>query len=58
MINLKKYLSAYSCGLSRSAKFRQQTLGSQDLDQVLELTRSYFAVVKRAPALRDEERAA
>ncbi|MFB3117257.1 MAG: hypothetical protein ACE1ZP_00705, partial [Myxococcota bacterium] len=56
--NLKKYLSAYSCGLSGSANFRQQTLKSQDVDEILELTRNYFAVVKRAPALCDEERAA
>ncbi len=57
-INLKKYVSAYSRGLSGSAKFRQQTLESNDVDEILELTRNYFAVVKRAPALRDEERAA
>jgi hypothetical protein len=57
-INLKKYVSAYSRGLSDSAKFRQQTLESNDVDEILELTRNYFAVVKRTPALRDEERAA
>ncbi|HEX9814664.1 MAG TPA: tRNA-dihydrouridine synthase, partial [Myxococcota bacterium] len=56
--NLKKYVSAYSRGLSGSAKFRQQALESQDVDEILELTRNYFAVVKRATALRDEERAA
>jgi nifR3 family TIM-barrel protein len=56
--NLKKYVSAYSRSLSGSAKFRQQTLESNDVDEILELTRNYFAVVKRAPALPDEERAA
>ncbi len=56
--NLKKYVSAYSRGLNGSAKFRQQALESNDVDEILELTRNYFAVVKRAPALRDEERAA
>jgi tRNA-dihydrouridine synthase len=56
--NLKKYVSAYSRGLTGSAKFRQQTLESNDIDEILELTRNYFAVVKCAPALRDEERAA
>ena len=57
-INLKKYVSAYSRGLSGSAKFRQQALESSGADEILELTRNYFAVVKRTPALRDEERAA
>jgi tRNA-dihydrouridine synthase B len=58
LTNLKKYVSAYSRGLSGSAKFRQQALESNDVDEILELTRNYFAVVKCAPALRDEERAA
>ncbi len=57
-INLKKYVFAYSRGLSGSAKFRQQILESNDVDEILELARNYFAVVKRASALRDEERAA
>jgi tRNA-dihydrouridine synthase B len=57
-INLKKYVSAYSRGLSGAAKFRQQALESSGVDEILELTRGYFAVVKRTPALRDEERAA
>jgi nifR3 family TIM-barrel protein len=56
--NLKKYVCAYSRGLSGSAKFRQQALELNDVDEILELTRNYFAVVKCAPALRDEERAA
>ncbi len=56
--NLKKYVSAYSRGLSGSASFRQQALESNDVDEILDLTRNYFAVVKRASALRDEERAA
>jgi hypothetical protein len=56
--NLKKYVSAYSRGLSGSAIFRQRALESHDVDEILELTRNYFAVVKRASALSDEERAA
>ena len=58
LTNLKKYVSAYSRGLSGSAKFRQQALESNDIDEILELTRNFFAVVKCAPAPRDEERAA
>ena len=58
LTNLKKYVSAYSRGMSGSAKFRQRALESNDVDEILELTRNYFAVVKCAPALRDEERAA
>jgi nifR3 family TIM-barrel protein len=57
-INLKKYAAAYSRGLRGSAKFRQQILESNDVDEILEVARGYFAVVERAPALRDEERAA
>ncbi len=56
--NLKKYVSAYSRGLSGSAKFRQKTLESQDVDTILDLTRSYFAAVERAPEPRAEGRAA
>jgi hypothetical protein len=56
--NLKKYVSAYSRGLSGSVKFRQRVLESHDVDEILELTSNYFAVVKRSPALHDEERAA
>ncbi len=71
---LKKYVSAYSRGMSGSAAFRQRTLESQDLDEILDLTRVYFAVGERAAApcaerasascdegasaSRDEERAA
>jgi nifR3 family TIM-barrel protein len=57
-INLKKYVSAYSRGMRGSAKFRQRTLESNSVDEILELTRGYFAAVKRTTALRDEERAA
>ncbi len=56
--NLKKYVAAYSRGLDGSAKFRQQTLELQDLDEILDLTRNYFAVAQRDPAACDEERAA
>jgi len=55
---LKKYASAYSRGMSGSAAFRQRALESQDVDAILDLTRNYFAVVKRAAAPCDEERAA
>jgi nifR3 family TIM-barrel protein len=57
-INLKKYVSTYSRGLVGSSKFRQRILESNDVDEILELARNYFAVVKCASALRDEERAA
>ena len=56
--NLKKYVAAYSRGLNGSAKFRQQTLESQDVDTILSLTRSYFAAEDRAPEARVEGRAA
>jgi tRNA-dihydrouridine synthase B len=56
--NLKKYVCAYSRGLSGSAKFRQRALESRGIDEILDLTRDYFAVVKRATATVDEERAA
>jgi len=56
--NLKKYVAAYSRGLSGSANFRQQALESNDVDEILDLTRNFFAVVECASALRDEERAA
>jgi hypothetical protein len=56
--NLKKYVFAYSRGLSGSARFRQQTLASQDVDEILDLTRNYFAVAKEDRELRDEGRAA
>jgi tRNA-dihydrouridine synthase B len=56
--NLKKYVSAYSRGLSGSANFRQQALESHDVDEILALTRDYFAVVRHSPTPRDEERAA
>ncbi|MBW2541408.1 MAG: tRNA dihydrouridine synthase DusB [Deltaproteobacteria bacterium] len=56
--NLKKYVSAYSRGLSGSVKFRQRVLESHDVDEILELTSSYFAAVKPTPAPCEEERAA
>jgi tRNA-dihydrouridine synthase len=56
--NLKKYVAAYSRGLNGSAKFRQQTLESQDIDTILDLTRSYFAAVEREPEPRVEGQAA
>jgi len=56
--NLKKYVCAYSSGLSGSAKFRQRALESQGIDEILELTRNYFAVARHTAAPCDEERAA
>jgi nifR3 family TIM-barrel protein len=56
--NLKKYVAAYSRGLDGSARFRQQTLESHDVDTILDLTRSYFAAVERAPEPRVEGRTA
>jgi tRNA-dihydrouridine synthase B len=40
--NLKKYLFAYSKGMQGSALFRQRTLESNDVDEILTLARSFF----------------
>jgi nifR3 family TIM-barrel protein len=45
---LKKYVAAYSKGLPGSAAFRQRALESHDPDQILGLTRDYFAGLSRA----------
>ncbi len=41
--NLKKYLFSYSKGLHGSALFRQRTLESNDVDEILALARSFFS---------------
>ena len=56
--NLKKYVAAYSRGLSGSARFRQQTLASEDLDQILDLTWSFFGNARSEPSGRGEGQAA
>jgi nifR3 family TIM-barrel protein len=49
--NLKKYVSAYSRGLRDSSKFRQQALESEDPNEILDLTRRYFAAVEPVATL-------
>lgn len=46
--NLKKYVAAYSKGLPASASFRQAALESDDLDQLLTLTRDFFGGLAKA----------
>ena len=46
--NLKKYVAAYSKGLPASAAFRQAALESDDLDQLLRLTREFFGELAKA----------
>lgn len=46
--NLKKYVAAYSKGLRGGSRFRQAALEATDLDEILELTRSFFANEARA----------
>jgi len=46
--NLKKYVAAYSKGLRGSSRFRQAALEATDLDEILELTRNFFAGQARA----------
>ena len=52
--SLKKYVSAYSRGLRDSSHFRQQTQESEDPNEILDLTRRYFAAVDPAPVLQDQ----
>jgi hypothetical protein len=56
--NLKKYVAAYSHGLRGSAQFRQRTLESQQLDEIVELARDFFAAASSAAERCGEERAA
>jgi nifR3 family TIM-barrel protein len=46
--NLKKYLAAYSKGLPGSAAFRQAALESENLDQLLAMSRDFFGGLERA----------
>jgi nifR3 family TIM-barrel protein len=46
--NLKKYVAAYSKGLPGSAAFRREALDSIDADEILHLTRAFFADAPRA----------
>ncbi len=46
--NLKKYVAAYSKGLSGAAAFRQAALASDDPDAILRLTRDFFSGLARA----------
>ena len=41
--NLKKYVAAYSKGMHGGSRFRQAALQSSDRDEILELTRDFFA---------------
>jgi nifR3 family TIM-barrel protein len=41
--NLKKYVAAYSKGMHGGNRFRQAALESHDLDEILALTREFFA---------------
>jgi tRNA-dihydrouridine synthase B len=46
--NLKKYVAAYSKGLSGAAAFRQEALESDDREHLLALTRRFFGRFERA----------
>lgn len=46
--NLKKYVAAYSKGLPGSARFREEALRATGLDEILSLTREFFAAPPRA----------
>jgi nifR3 family TIM-barrel protein len=46
--NLKKYVAAYSKGMRGGSRFRQAALESADLDEILGLTRDFFAGRERA----------
>ena len=48
VVQLKKYVAAYSKGLPGSAAFRQAALESSELDQILDLTRNFFSGLPRA----------
>jgi len=46
--NLKKYVAAYSKGLRGGSRFRQAALEATELDEILDLTREFFAGLARA----------
>jgi nifR3 family TIM-barrel protein len=46
--NLKKYVAAYSKGMRGGSRFRQAALESSDLDEILGLTRDFFAGEEKA----------
>jgi len=46
--NLKKYVAAYSKGMRGGSRFRQAALEASDLDEILGLTRDFFAAEERA----------
>jgi nifR3 family TIM-barrel protein len=46
--NLKKYVAAYSRGMRGGSRFRQAALESSELDEILGLTRDFFAGRERA----------
>ncbi len=48
VVQLKKYVAAYSKGLPGSAAFRQAALESSELDRILDLTRNFFSGLPRA----------
>lgn len=48
IVQLKKYVAAYSKGLPGGAVFRQAALESSDLDQIQDLTRNFFSELPRA----------
>ena len=48
VVQLKKYVAAYSKGLPGSAAFRQAAFESSELDRILDLTRNFFSGLPRA----------
>jgi len=46
--NVKKYVAAYSKGMRGGSRFRRAALESSDLDEILGLTRDFFAGQERA----------
>ncbi len=48
VVQLKKYVAAYSKGLPGSAVFRQAAFESSELDRILDLTRNFFSGLPRA----------
>lgn len=48
VVQLKKYVAAYSKGLPGSAAFRQAAFELSELDRILDLTRNFFSGLPRA----------